>query len=64
MSKLLIVIHEPVGTLMTGPGIRVWELANTLSRHAVVTLAVPEEPDLAPSGFRIVVYKRDDPSSL
>lgn len=64
MTKLLIICHEPVGTQMTGPAIRCWELARVLGRFAAVTLAVPGEPDLPADGARIHPYRLDDPESV
>lgn len=66
MTNLLIVGHESVGVLMTGPSIRCWELARALAREFRVTLAVPEECYGYASAvdFRIATYHHAEPSTL
>ena len=39
---------------MTGPTIRNWELAHVLARHMDVTLAVPGQPEVETSEFKVV----------
>jgi len=56
MKRVLIVSDDAVGSRMAGPAIRDWEYARALSRHCQVTLAVPNESDLAPSGFDLGRY--------
>lgn len=64
MTKLLIVAHEAVGSMMTGPAIRCVELAKALVAHCEVTLAVPEQPDSPLPGLKIATYQRAFPDSL
>lgn len=64
MTHLVIVAHEAVGTSMTGPSIRNFELAKTLAADFQVTLAVPRASDLCTPGFQTVTYSRDNPESL
>jgi glycosyltransferase involved in cell wall biosynthesis len=56
MARVLLLCQDIVGANMAGPGIRYWELANALSRDHEVTLAAPNEPDIAGDRFAIVSY--------
>ena len=56
MRRVLIVSDDAVGSKMAGPAIRDWEYARVLSQHCRVTLAVPNESDLAPSDFQLRRY--------
>lgn len=64
MVKVLIVGHEAIGRLMTGPSVRCWELASALAGEFDVTVAVPEALDVSPRGFRLATYRRDAPDDL
>jgi glycosyltransferase involved in cell wall biosynthesis len=63
-AGVLIVSHEAPGTAMSGPAIRCWQLAQALSAHLPVTLAVPAPVDLPPGRVRIVVFERDTGQAL
>jgi glycosyltransferase involved in cell wall biosynthesis len=56
MKRVLIISDDAVGSKMAGPAVRDWEYARVLSRHCRVTLAVPNESDLAPSDFQLRRY--------
>ncbi|MCB0117178.1 MAG: glycosyltransferase family 4 protein [Caldilineaceae bacterium] len=43
--RVLLVSHDTLGAKMAGPGIRYYHLANVLSRHFDLTLAVPRQPE-------------------
>jgi GT2 family glycosyltransferase/glycosyltransferase involved in cell wall biosynthesis len=60
-SRLLIITHDTIGPKMSGPAIRAWEMACTLSERFDVTLAVPGEPARSHPGLRVVGYETDDP---
>ncbi|HEX9117393.1 MAG TPA: glycosyltransferase, partial [Anaerolineae bacterium] len=59
-SRLLIITHETIGPLMAGPGIRAWEMARALARHADITLAAPGSPQREQPGLRVVGYDPQD----
>jgi glycosyltransferase involved in cell wall biosynthesis len=54
LTSILIVSHEPLTEQMTGPTIRNWELAHVLANHMEVTLAVPGQPEVEASEFKVV----------
>jgi glycosyltransferase involved in cell wall biosynthesis len=56
MKRVLIVSDDAVSSKMAGPAIRDWEYARALSRHCRVTLAVPNQSDLAPYDFELRRY--------
>jgi len=57
LIHVLIVSHDRIGRRMAGPAIRAWEFSRALAaRGHQVTLAAPNQPDLAPSEFRLVSY--------
>ncbi len=68
---ILIISDDVVGEKMAGPGIRAWELAQSLSPHFLVTLAIP---DYSPSPlthemfqdlrFKVEVYSQKNASAL
>jgi GT2 family glycosyltransferase/glycosyltransferase involved in cell wall biosynthesis len=60
-SRLLIVSPESIGPMMTGRGIRAWEIACALSDRFDVILAAPGEPACSHAGMRVVGYETDDP---
>jgi glycosyltransferase involved in cell wall biosynthesis len=60
MKRVLIVSDDAVGSRMAGPAIRDWEYARALGRHCRVTLAVPNESDLRPTGFELRPYDSAD----
>lgn len=64
MTKVLIITHEPVGTMMTGPAIRCWEIAKVLGRNFDVTLAAPGLNVDTHELFEIAIYQREYPGSL
>ena len=57
MTRVLLVCADFVGSSMAGPGIRYWELARHLGRHADVILAIPNTPVIHGDTFRIVQYE-------
>ncbi len=56
INRVLIVSDDAIGSKMAGPAVRDWEYARVLSRHCHVTLAIPNESDLTPSGFGLRRY--------
>ncbi|MDQ5821624.1 MAG: glycosyl transferase family 1, partial [Actinomycetota bacterium] len=60
-----VLLHSigDVGSTMSGPGIRYFELAKALAEQFDVTLAVPNESDAVVGGVRIVTTPRD-PAAL
>jgi glycosyltransferase involved in cell wall biosynthesis len=64
MNRLLIISPDVVAEKMAGPGIRYWEMSRALAGHLDVTLAVPNQTDLAASKVRLETYSRSHASSL
>ena len=62
--SILIVSHEAPGPQMSGPAIRYWYLAHALAEELPVCLAVPGEPRLASTAFRVMGYRRADGQPL
>jgi glycosyltransferase involved in cell wall biosynthesis len=56
MTRVLILSHEELKSEMSGPSIRNWELAASLSRRHEVTLAVPGPVDVSHPSCRLVSY--------
>jgi glycosyltransferase involved in cell wall biosynthesis len=54
MAKVLLNCPNPVGQTMSGPAIRYWELAKSLSNKHDVTLLVPNTCDLPAQKFTII----------
>jgi GT2 family glycosyltransferase/glycosyltransferase involved in cell wall biosynthesis len=63
-KRLLIISPDAVHSRMGGVGIRYWELARQLAKVADVTLAVPQESDLAPDRFDLHHYHEGRAESL
>lgn len=61
---LLIISHDTIGPKMSGPAIRYWELARTLSRHFQVTLAAPGVPGRESDTFAVAGYQRMNSDSV
>lgn len=56
-KKILLVSSNRVGSRMTGPAIRYYEIAKILSKRFNITLAsCGSDTDLAPEGFKIINY--------
>ena len=53
MPRLLIISGDIVDKFMGGVGVRYWCLAQALSKHCEVILAVPNETALNPHDFRL-----------
>jgi glycosyltransferase involved in cell wall biosynthesis len=64
LTSILIVSHEPLTEQMTGPTIRNWELAHVLAHHMDVTLAVPGQPEVKASEFKVVGWDNAPPEDL
>lgn len=64
--KILLVISDPVGNKMAGPGIRYLEFARELSKEFDVTLAAlgKSDLDMAKENFKIVNFTHKDPKDL
>jgi glycosyltransferase involved in cell wall biosynthesis len=60
INRVLIISEDAIGSKMAGPAIRDWEYARALSRHCRVTLAIPNESDLTPTGFSLHRYQSSD----
>lgn len=54
MAKVLLHCPNPVGKTMSGPAIRYWELAKSLSKHHEVILLTPNECDLTTQRFTLI----------
>ncbi|MCL5986663.1 MAG: glycosyltransferase [Actinobacteria bacterium] len=52
--KILIISNEVISDELAGPGIRAWNVAETLSKEFFVRLAVPNKTDLKHETFEIV----------
>jgi glycosyltransferase involved in cell wall biosynthesis len=63
-SRLLIVTHEPMRKRMSGPGVRVLELARVLGRSMDVTLATPSEPEIVDRRCTVAGFDASRPSTL
>jgi glycosyltransferase involved in cell wall biosynthesis len=62
---VVLISAEPLTERMTGPAIRMYELARTLAPYASVTLVSPRGAEPAPDrGFPLVTYSRADPRPL
>jgi glycosyltransferase involved in cell wall biosynthesis len=53
--KVLVVANDHVGSRMAGPGIRALRLAEELAKRFDVTLQIPYESDIEPTGVRLLV---------
>jgi glycosyltransferase involved in cell wall biosynthesis len=58
VSQVLIISHDVVDRRMAGPAIRAWEFAQHLSKENQVTLAIPNQTNLAGEGFAMTTYNR------
>jgi glycosyltransferase involved in cell wall biosynthesis len=54
VARVLLVSNEPVGRTMAGPGIRYRQFALQLADRFDVTLVIPNDPDEALPGVRLV----------
>ncbi len=63
-TGILIVSHETPGTLMSGPAIRYWHLAQALAATFEVTLAVPGPVELPAGRAHVVPYDRQTGQAL
>lgn len=54
MEKLLFISPKSIGKYMSGPAIRVWELAKVLSRKHFVSIISPSTSDLDPQNIQII----------
>ena len=63
MAKVLLWSSDPVGRTMAGPGIRYYHFAKELSKRFDVTLATPNEPELAGEPFDVRHASRVDAAS-
>lgn len=61
---MLFVCADPVGVEMAGLGIRNWELAQVVRRHAEVTIAHGGDEALDDGDLRAVPYRPHDPGTL
>jgi glycosyltransferase involved in cell wall biosynthesis len=62
--RILVISNDHVGSKMAGPGIRYLNFARELGHEGDVTLVVPFETDLEPSGFELVVANVWDPHAI
>jgi glycosyltransferase involved in cell wall biosynthesis len=56
--RILVVVHGTVGTHVTGPEIRGWEIARALAARHEVTVAVHDPPAPERDGHRLVPFTR------
>ena len=63
--RVLVISAGPVGAVMSGPGIRAFELARALEPYGEVTLAATDPEDGTPSRSEVgVVFRQQDPRAL
>lgn len=62
--RVLVVSNDHVGSRMAGPGIRSYHFAKELARRFSVTLATPNDPDIAIEGVTLVTAAPTDARSL
>lgn len=55
-QRLLIISPDVINVNMGGVGMRYWELAHILAKHAQVTLAAPDSTALSTDSFAMRVY--------
>jgi glycosyltransferase involved in cell wall biosynthesis len=60
LTRVLVVVGEPVGGAMAGPAIRAAELARVLSEHCQVTLAAPAPSRLDHPGVEVLEAASSD----
>jgi len=58
--KILIISNEVISDELAGPGIRAWNIAETLSKEFFVKLAVPNQTDLKHETFDIVFLTQEN----
>ncbi|GFP24905.1 hypothetical protein HKBW3S25_00343, partial [Candidatus Hakubella thermalkaliphila] len=63
-NKVLLISYDVIGPNMAGPGVRYFELARVLREHCLLTLAIPNSPQIKGEGFRIAQYSMEQESSL
>jgi glycosyltransferase involved in cell wall biosynthesis len=63
-SRTLIVTHEPLRRNLSGPGVRVLEIARVLGGRHAVTLATPFPPEIADPPCTLATYSFDKQASL
>jgi GT2 family glycosyltransferase/glycosyltransferase involved in cell wall biosynthesis len=61
---VLIITHEPLRRRLSGPGVRVLELARAISPAARVTVATPATPEIADDRCTVAPYDPDRPVTL
>lgn len=62
--RVLFILYEPVGSRMTGLGIRYTELARVLAGHADVTVAAPSVEDSSDNGVEQLAFRPHAPGAL
>lgn len=63
-NKVLLISYDVIGPNMAGPGVRYFELAQVLRESCLLTLAIPNLPQIEGDGFRIARYSMEQESSL
>ena len=58
--KILIISNEVISDELAGPGIRAWNIAETLSKEFFIRLAVPNKTDLRHETFDIVQMTKEN----
>ena len=58
--KILIISNEVISDELAGPGIRAWNIAETLSKEFFVKLAVPNKTDMKHETFEIVYLTQEN----
>lgn len=58
--KILIISNEVISDELAGPGIRAWNIAETLSKEFFVRLAVPNKTDMKHETFEIVCLTQEN----
>lgn len=56
MTRVLIICNDHVSASMGGMGVRNWEIARALADSCEVTLAIPNQPDMAAEGVRLLPF--------
>ena len=62
--RLVILTHEPLGTNLSGPGIRVIEMGRALARNVPVTIAAPGTPPPDDCGCTMAAVRLEDHAAV
>jgi GT2 family glycosyltransferase/glycosyltransferase involved in cell wall biosynthesis len=63
-ARVLLITHEPLRALLSGPGARALEMGRALARTLDVTVAAPGEPEFGDDGCTLAPYDPERPATL